>query len=206
MKRLLRILRNSWAVLSLLLFTLIVILIVRSYFITDWFMVYKFEYQQYRTYFTAYHVQIGKGGIGYNQLLQSQTDPEKKFEAWIRQRVSQRQSSMHGTKPAQYPYFNFGPSKKHFGVDVGHFRYADATPIIKRPRAEGFEVIFPLWHPLLLLILTGGPFWLLVYRARRRPKPGHCAHCGYDLRASPNLCPECGAIAIPTPPKSSLRQ
>jgi hypothetical protein len=188
-KRLLRILRNTWALLSLLLFALILILTVRSYFITDQFLVYQFEYTQYRTYWTYYHVLIGKGGIGFNPLLQSlESEFAKGWETSLRQGHTQ----VHTTKPAQFPDFSFGPSKKHFGVDVGHFAHADETKITKRPRTEGFQVIVPLWHLLLLLTLTGGPFWLLWYRARRRPKQGLCPHCGYDLRASPTICPECG--------------
>ena len=34
-----------------------------------------------------------------------------------------------------------------------------------------------------------------LLRARRRGRRGHCVRCGYDLRESPERCPECGAVA-----------
>lgn len=50
-------------------------------------------------------------------------------------------------------------------------------------------------HVVLLAILAPGVLWPLLYwrRWRRRVKRGRCVKCGYDLRASPERCPECGA-------------
>ena len=56
------------------------------------------------------------------------------------------------------------------------------------------------WHlavrPLLAaLALAAAPtLWLAARRARRRARPPSvCPRCGYDLRATPGRCPECGA-------------
>jgi hypothetical protein len=36
--------------------------------------------------------------------------------------------------------------------------------------------------------------WLLIRDRRRATTAGCCPTCGYDMRASPQRCPECGAI------------
>jgi hypothetical protein len=50
----------------------------------------------------------------------------------------------------------------------------------------------PHWFVLSLLLLAPAA-WIDRFRKRRRAaRLGLCRSCGYDLRASPDRCPECG--------------
>lgn len=56
-------------------------------------------------------------------------------------------------------------------------------------------MIFPLWFILALCSFPAG-LWLWKTRLnRKRVCRGLCAKCGYDLRASPDRCPECGSVS-----------
>jgi hypothetical protein len=55
-----------------------------------------------------------------------------------------------------------------------------------------FLIFAPCW--LLALVLGISPGAWVVRRLRRRHPPGLCPSCGYDLRASPERCPECGVV------------
>jgi hypothetical protein len=58
-----------------------------------------------------------------------------------------------------------------------------------------WSVLLPHWFLMIVAVLPG----VLALRRRgireRRRTDRLCTHCGYDLRASPGRCPECGETA-----------
>jgi len=58
------------------------------------------------------------------------------------------------------------------------------------------EIACPLW--LMALVTAVLPAMWVVRRAVRRnsSRPGQCRTCGYDLRATPGRCPECGTSVV----------
>jgi hypothetical protein len=61
------------------------------------------------------------------------------------------------------------------------------------------ELRFPLWAVALVTAPLSGAILRRVYlhvRATRRRARGLCPSCGYDLRASPERCPECGKASV----------
>jgi hypothetical protein len=61
-----------------------------------------------------------------------------------------------------------------------------------------FQCVWLISAPLTIL------FVLLAVHSRRefnrRTRLGLCPRCGYDLRATPDRCPECGTIPPPRAP------
>ena len=53
----------------------------------------------------------------------------------------------------------------------------------------------PYW--LIILLALVAPVWRLdgIRRRRTRDRRHRCRACGYDLRATPDRCPECGTAA-----------
>lgn len=59
---------------------------------------------------------------------------------------------------------------------------------------RGGELVVPAW--LIVLVASAVPLiqFIQLVRKLRQKKIGHCICCGYDLRASPDRCPECGGL------------
>jgi hypothetical protein len=69
-------------------------------------------------------------------------------------------------------------------------RYVESSRLVMR----SVRLRVPLWL-VALTFLAGGVPGLLALRRRLRPAAGLCPACGYDLRATPDRCPECGTAA-----------
>jgi len=88
------------------------------------------------------------------------------------------------------------------GFDALGVTYYRVLPDSQMGLSDGsFYVAIPC---LYLLILLAVPTTLTARRIirrgiiRRRRLNGCCEYCGYDLRASPDRCPECGCPRIKT--------
>jgi hypothetical protein len=82
-----------------------------------------------------------------------------------------------------------GPSPKRWGCNWPvYFRYFDL----------GSEVVWVLTVPLNLVAALASVMPLIrlwsIVRAGDRRQRGLCPSCGYDLRATPDRCPECGNL------------
>ncbi len=81
------------------------------------------------------------------------------------------------------------------------FRDGGAPTLRSRPggsvtwQARSRNVVFPYWCALMPSLIFPTLWLARRTRHRRRRAAGRCHHCGYDLRATPGRCPECGTAA-----------
>jgi hypothetical protein len=93
-----------------------------------------------------------------------------------------RRTGVHGPRIENWIYEKPGDIAKelhtHFGFGFLH-----------RPM-DAVSVAFPIW--LCMILIGCAWYWLLP---RMESPAGFCVKCGYDLRATPERCTECGTIA-----------
>jgi hypothetical protein len=70
------------------------------------------------------------------------------------------------------------------------------------------QLAVPLWCPTCLCAIAPAIVGRRRRARQRRIREGRCLKCGYDLRASVERCPECGAALEPRPvnPPPPLRR
>ena len=77
---------------------------------------------------------------------------------------------------------------RRFGFSLDHFPVGHPADPNSRVRV----LLVPYWFLAAVAALPPVVRAARWRRQRRRSKLGMCARCGYDLRATPGRCPECG--------------
>jgi hypothetical protein len=184
---------------SLAIAILLAVLWVRSYAVGDSFSWQFWNEQPKWTFWTQDMVLIGHGGIGFNRINQSNPTSVPGADITWRKAMDREfgvsHIPFHRSGKPEFPDFHFRSNDNPvLGFKFGHFINGQAGTT---RYSEGWQIVLPCWFVLPMMLLLPGLWYGLHRRKKRRVSEGRCAFCGYDLRATPERCPECGRAIAP---------
>ena len=165
---------NVLTLVSLLLCVAVVAFWARSHFMGD----------ELRRYLPPHQFEVLSSGglvrVGWGEFLAADCPPPEGWRGtfW----PFRRGSDTYESDLRQGTTFGFG-----------YERWVRRTP---RLTADTRLTTFPYWVPALAFAALPALAAVRRLRARRRARGLNlCRSCGYDLRATPGRCPECGTEA-----------
>jgi hypothetical protein len=179
MKHLRRWLFNALAAMSLLLCAATAALWVRSY--------YAMEVWNYR------------GPVDRRGFLREQTVRALKGRIWYGWQLNGGYADLipEYTNSPQFSGFHSRPLQSDAletwsmkGPQFAGFEYLRLTTL--QNEVFAYAIIIPIWAIAMMTAVL--PALWLWRRLPRRFAAGFCRSCGYDLRATPDRCPECGTV------------
>jgi hypothetical protein len=200
MKRLVRIPLNGLSILSLLLCVAIIALWLRSYFagnrighkslIGSWQQTFP-PHPSYRSptggSIILRYVEFRAGGLYFGKWEESRIPGTAIWMDGRRGWFWSKAQSVMLTDPTAVP------SRRGFaGFHVEDEQAGLNAPTGVRYTRREFRI--PLWFAALFTAALPLTYRAARRRLRRRSEKGLCLTCGYDLRATPERCPECGAV------------
>jgi hypothetical protein len=193
MKRLGRYILNALTVLSLLLAITTAGLWVRSAFVEQFV---SFEYSQKSGNEAVVQtanvgVSCGTFAISHEIASLSAEEVQHFFKQEVRAAFLRDEPILEwNSRSASISVQNLSYLQRVFGEHETFRLLSDAASNL-------VQIDFPLWLPLVIFLA------LPIIRApglwrKQRFRPGHCPTCGYDMRANPAKCSECGHEPVTT--------
>jgi hypothetical protein len=161
----------------------------------SWSVSFRTPHGTYVTGQRRYGVWCDSGSIQFRYGVKTELDFENPGRWTIREIGYDDASSRHwGRQSLKVVLRQWPPFQQAEFASGGEAPTINGTSEFFGERVHIWGV--PHWFPACLLML---PLMWIVYsyfrtRAERRIAQGLCGNCGYDMRASPDRCPECGTV------------
>jgi hypothetical protein len=173
-------------------FALLIVVVagwVRSYFVSEYFRVSRNNLEdEHGPLSRTLQFISGKGRVvlwlDYDVILTNDEEILPQLSNW---------QFNHGaleSNTSLTPFIgNRGWRRQAGRFSVGHDAFTGTGAF-----GETHFVAVPYWAVVSVLSVPLTVWSIRRHKAKKRNQIGHCVACGYDLRATPDRCPECGAV------------